>query len=71
VLQRNASGSPLTLPTLNPPAEVPSGGEIDYPEPLPGFEPVEPAAEPEEPKAAPKTTKTKAPVPPDAEEATK
>lgn len=71
MLQRNASGSPLTLPTLNPPVEVPPGGEIDYPEPLPGFDPVAPAVAPEDPKPAAKTTKPKAPAPPDAEEATK
>lgn len=38
MLQRNTSGSPLVLPTLNPPVEVLPGDEIDYPEPLAGME---------------------------------
>ena len=68
MLQRNDSGSPLVLPTLIPPAEVPPGGEIDYPEPLAGFEPV---SAPVDAKPAAKASKPKAPAPPDAEEATK
>ena len=61
VLQRNISGSPLVLPTLEPPVEIPPGGEIDYPQPLAGFEPVQP------PKPEPKA-KTKAPAPSDDKE---
>lgn len=66
MLQRNISGSPLVLPTLQPPAEVPPGGEIDYPELLPGFTPVETE---QVSKPEPKAPKTKAPVPSDAKEA--
>lgn len=38
MLQRNVSGSPLVLPTLEPPAEVLPGDTIEYDEPLAGFE---------------------------------
>lgn len=41
MLQRNVSGYPLILPTLDPPVEIPNGGEFDFDEPLAGFEPVE------------------------------
>lgn len=41
MLQRNVSGGALLLPTVDPPIEVPAGGEIDHPEPLAGFIPVE------------------------------
>lgn len=41
MLQRNISGGALLLPTLDPPIQVPPGGEIDHPEPLAGFIPVE------------------------------
>lgn len=37
--QCNTSGSPLDIPSI--PASVPPGGEVDYPELLAGFEPVE------------------------------
>lgn len=69
MLQRNITGSPQILPTIVPPAEVPPGGEIDYPDPLPGFEVVAPAEE-AKPAAKAKTT-PKAAAPSDAEEATK
>lgn len=36
--QRNTSGSPLVLPTLDPPVEVLPGDEIDFPELLAGME---------------------------------
>jgi hypothetical protein len=38
VLQRNVSGSPLVLPTLDPPAHVLPGDTIDHPTLLAGFE---------------------------------
>lgn len=38
VLQRNVSGSPLVLPTLDPPAHVFPGDTIDHPTLLAGFE---------------------------------
>jgi len=38
VRQRNTSGSPLVLPTLDPPVEVLPGDEIDFPELLAGME---------------------------------
>ncbi len=38
MLQRNVSGSPLVLPTLDPPAHVFPGDTIDYPTLLAGFE---------------------------------
>jgi hypothetical protein len=41
VRQRNTSGSPLVLPTLDPPVEVLPGDEIDFPELLAGMEVVE------------------------------
>ena len=42
--QRNPGPSPLMVPSI--PAEVPVGGEVDWPEPLCGFEPVEAPPEP-------------------------
>lgn len=67
--QRNVTGSPLVLPTLDPPVSVPPGGEIDHPVLLAGFEPV---AEPEPEKPASKSTKTASkatlPAAPTAEE---
>ena len=39
--QRNTSGSPLVLPTLDPPVEVLPGDEIDFPDLLAGMEVVE------------------------------
>jgi len=41
VRQRNTSGSPLVLPTLDPPVEVLPGDEIDFPDLLAGMEVVE------------------------------
>ena len=41
--QRNPGPHPLILPTLDPPREVLEGEEIDHPELLAGFEPVDPA----------------------------
>jgi hypothetical protein len=38
--QRNTSGYPLDLPTLDPPVTVPAGGEIDHDQLLAGFMPV-------------------------------
>jgi hypothetical protein len=38
VLQRNVSGGPLVLPTLEPPVEVLPGDTIEHEEPLAGFE---------------------------------
>lgn len=38
MLQRNVSGGPLVLPTLDPPAHVFPGDTIEYDEPLAGFE---------------------------------
>lgn len=38
VLQRNVSGSPLVLPTLDQPALVLPGDTIDHPDLLAGFE---------------------------------
>lgn len=43
--QRNTSGTELIFPTIDPPTTIPDGWEIDYPELLPGFEPVSAAAE--------------------------
>lgn len=40
--QRNPGPHPLILPTLDPPVEVQEGDEIDFPELLAGFEPVDP-----------------------------
>lgn len=42
MLQRNVSGGPLVLPTLDPPAEVLPGDTIEHPELLAGFEEVGP-----------------------------
>lgn len=50
MLQRNTSGSPLILPTLDPPLQVFPGDVIDHPELLAGFT--------EEPKAKPKAKAT-------------
>lgn len=41
MLQRNVSGGALLLPTLDPPMEVSAGAEIDHPDLLAGFIPVE------------------------------
>lgn len=41
--QRNTSGSPLVLPTLDPPVEVLPGDEIDFPDLLAGMESLEDA----------------------------
>jgi hypothetical protein len=41
VRQRNTSGSPLVLPTLDPPVEVLPGDEIDFPNLLAGMESLE------------------------------
>lgn len=38
MLQRNVSGGPLILPTLEPPAQVFPGETIEHDEPLAGFE---------------------------------
>jgi len=38
MLQRNVSGSPLVLPTLDPPMQVLPGDMIDHPDLLAGFE---------------------------------
>lgn len=46
MLQRNVSGNPLVLPTLDPPAEVLPGDTIEHPELLAGFEEVEPTEKP-------------------------
>jgi hypothetical protein len=46
VRQRNPGPHPLILPTLDPPREVLEGEEIDHPELLAGFEPVDPADPP-------------------------
>lgn len=54
--QRNTHPYPLICPTLSPPAEVAPGDEIDAPEPLAGFEPVD-ATEPDQPPAHTKATK--------------
>lgn len=40
--QRNPGPHPLILPTLDPPRQVEEGEEIDHPELLAGFEPVDP-----------------------------
>lgn len=67
MLQRNVSGSPLVLPTLDPPAEVLPGDTIEHPELLAGFEevtdeqstedePAQPAQEDEVERAAPSAT---------------
>lgn len=40
MLQRNARAYTAILPTLDPPAAVPPGGTLDYPELLAGFEAV-------------------------------
>ena len=39
--QRNTSGSPLVLPTLDPPVELLPGDEIDFPHLLAGMESLE------------------------------
>jgi len=75
VLQRNDSGSPMVLPTLQPPVEVPPGGVIDHDKPITGFMPVDPpsAADSDaapEPKPKPGRP-AKAAATTDAEEATK
>ena len=44
--QRNPGPHPLILPTLDPPRQVEEGEEIDHPELLAGFEPVDPADSP-------------------------
>jgi hypothetical protein len=50
MLQRNVSGSPLDMPTLDPPVSVGPGGEIDHHQLLAGFEPVgEPDEQDQEP----------------------
>ncbi len=46
MLQRHAGPYPLIFPTLDPPVELHRGGEIDHPELLAGFEPVESAEAP-------------------------
>lgn len=38
MLQKNISGAPIILPTLDPPVTVPPGETFDYDEPLAGFE---------------------------------
>jgi hypothetical protein len=48
VLQRNVSGSPLVLPTLDPPAQVLPGDTIEWDEPLAGFEKAKPEYDPAE-----------------------
>ena len=66
-MQRNVSGSPLVLPTLDPPAEVLPDDTIEHPELLTGFEevtdeqstkdePAQPAQEDEVERAAPSAT---------------
>jgi hypothetical protein len=55
MLQRNTSGSPLILPTLDPPLEVFPGDVIEHSELLAGFT-EEPEAE--EPKVKPKAKAT-------------
>lgn len=61
MLQRNTTGSPLTLPTLDPPVEVPPGGQIDHDTLLVGFEPV--TAPDATPSSAPALTPDTAPDP--------
>lgn len=75
MLQRNVSGYPLILPTLDPPVEIPNGGEFDFDEPLAGFEPVrsdpaepEQQAEPEQ-AAAPDEPEQPAEAAPEPEQA--
>lgn len=58
MLQRNTSGGALLLTTLNPPLEVPPGGEIDHPDLLAGFIPVD-----DTPPAAPAPVPAKATKP--------
>lgn len=43
MLQRNTSGYPLSVPSLDLGADVPTDGEIEHDELLAGFAPVEPA----------------------------
>lgn len=61
MLQRNVSGSPLVLPTLDPPAQVLPGDTIEYSELLAGFEEVksehDSAKAVTDPRAATQSTK--------------
>lgn len=41
MLQRNTSGYPLHLPTLEPPVRVEPGEDFDHPDRLAGFTPVD------------------------------
>lgn len=46
MLQRNVSGGPLILPTLDPPTQVFPGDTIEHDELLAGFEQVKPEYDP-------------------------
>lgn len=68
MFQRNPHPYPVTLPTLDPPVEVPPGGVFDHPTLLAGFELVEPDvdtdanADPVVPDAPPVDHEQAAPV---------
>jgi hypothetical protein len=62
VLQKNTSGYPIILPTLDPPVTVPAGEDIDHDTALAGFTPVdqldaEPDPDPEQGSAKPPTSR--------------
>lgn len=50
MLQKNTSGYPLILPTLDPPVTVPAGEDIDHDTALAGFTPVDQIRDGGEPK---------------------
>lgn len=72
MLQRNDTGSPLVMPTLDPPIEVPPDAVIDHHELLAGFTPIDEPAHDRPAPAGDKPAPTK-PATTDAsgEEATK
>jgi hypothetical protein len=56
MIQRNVSGHTKVFPLLDPPVTIGPGENLDYPELLPGFEPVE-APEPFNPTAEDKPSR--------------
>lgn len=66
MLQRNVSGGVLLLTTLDPPVEVPPGGELDHPDPLAGFIPVEDPSPPVPPATPVPARPSKTPADPAA-----
>lgn len=56
MFQRNPTDHPLDVPDI--PATVQPGETVDWPRPIAGFEPADPAPEPEQPAVDVPTAKT-------------